>query len=58
MKFRVTDRMTDARTVKTKKNKDMAKFKVCFSRYLHTRCVSDFEKTDKLKQLLPSGLSV
>ncbi|KAG5601263.1 hypothetical protein H5410_032633 [Solanum commersonii] len=34
----------------------MAKFKVCFFMYLLTRCVSDFEKTDKLKQSLPSGV--
>ncbi|KAG5574728.1 hypothetical protein H5410_054862 [Solanum commersonii] len=51
--FLLTARRKDARSVKIKKNKDMVKFKVRYSKYLYTLCVSNFEKADKLKQSLP-----
>ncbi|KAL0696429.1 hypothetical protein Bca4012_063609 [Brassica carinata] len=51
-------RRKDARSVRTKRSKDVVKFKVRCSKYLYTLCVFDQEKADKLKQSLPPGLSV
>ncbi|RLM99164.1 hypothetical protein C2845_PM06G16970 [Panicum miliaceum] len=56
--FLLTARRKDARSVRIKKSKDAAKFKVRCSKYLYTLCVYDTEKANKLKQSLPPGLSV
>ncbi|XP_028068157.1 60S ribosomal protein L38-like [Camellia sinensis] len=56
--FLLTARRKDARSVKIKRSKEVAKFKVRCSKYLYTLCVFDSEKADKLKQSLPPGLSV
>ncbi|XP_055479112.1 60S ribosomal protein L38-like [Psammomys obesus] len=51
--FLLTARRKDAKSVKTKKNTDNVKFKVCCSRYFYTLVI-----TEKLKQSLPPGLAV
>ncbi|XP_027703276.1 60S ribosomal protein L38-like [Vombatus ursinus] len=56
--FPLTARRKDAKSVKIKKNKGNAKFKVRCSRYLYTLVIADKEKAEKLKQSLPPGLAV
>ncbi|KAL8487649.1 hypothetical protein ACS0TY_024099 [Phlomoides rotata] len=46
--FLLTTRTKDARSVKIKRSKDVAKFKVRCTKYLYTLCVFDPEKADKL----------
>ncbi|KAK4856438.1 hypothetical protein QYF36_017492 [Acer negundo] len=53
--FLLTARRKDARSVKTKRSKDVVKFKVRCSKYLYTLCVFESKKADKLKQSLPPG---
>ena len=54
--FLLTARWRDTRSVKMKKNKDNAKFKVRCSRDLYTFIFADKEKAKK--QSLPLGLTV
>ncbi|KAI9207695.1 putative 60S ribosomal protein L38 [Polychytrium aggregatum] len=56
--FLLTARRKDATGVRLKKNGNKYKFKVRCSKYLYTLVVADQEKANKLKQSLPSGLSV
>uniref|UniRef100_A0A673UQ66 Large ribosomal subunit protein eL38 n=1 Tax=Suricata suricatta TaxID=37032 RepID=A0A673UQ66_SURSU len=56
--FLLTAQRKDAKSMKIKKNKDNVKFKVRCSRYLYTLVITDKEKAEKLKQLLPPGLAV
>ncbi|XP_060049417.1 large ribosomal subunit protein eL38-like [Erinaceus europaeus] len=56
--FLLKVRCKDAKSVKTKKNRDNEKFKVRCSRYLYTMVIIDKEKAEKLKQSLPPGLVV
>ncbi|KAK2648869.1 hypothetical protein Ddye_016358 [Dipteronia dyeriana] len=51
--FFLTVRRKDARSIKIKRSKDVAKFKVQCSKYLYTLCVFYSEKANKLKQSLP-----
>lgn len=54
--FLVKTQRPDARSVKIKKAKNGAKFKLRCSRYLYTLVVPDLVKAEKLRQSLPPKL--
>ena len=56
--FIMISRRTDAKSVRIKKNKSNAKFKVRCSKYLYTLVLNDKDKAEKLRQSLPPGLEV
>jgi len=58
--FLITARRKDARLVTIKRNNKNrpTKFKVRCSRYLYVLRVADKEKVEKLKQSLPTSLTV